>query len=365
LQQQVEDSMNATLSLAGPAPGAPGGPTFLRADDRNRLDRPDPGWLWHGYLAPGAITLLTGRPKVGKTTLVSVLLAKLEFSGDLAGRPVRAGRAVVVSEEHESLWKERHRRLGFGPNVGILCRPFPRRATADDWRALIDHLAAVRRGPGLDLVVIDSLTTFFPGRSENHARHMLDMVLSLRRLTDVGVGVLILHHPKKRPTAPGRAARGSTALTRNVDIVLEMNQIGPWGTDDRRRELLGFSPWQETPPRLVIELTADGTDYAAIGDPALSTVGNGREVLLRVLAGARGPLTRRQILRCWPADYLRPNDTTLWRWLDREVKGGRVRSSGRGRPWNGSTYWLTGREEESSRANAPPMTKDQGISNDE
>src|SRR5262245_24136818 len=209
--------MNATLSLAGPAPGAPDGPTFLRADtdQRSRPDRPDPGSIWHGYLAPGGISLLTGRPKLGKTTLVSVLLAKLAAGGDLAGRPVRAGRAVVVSEEDGSRWEERRERLGLGPNVGFLCRPFPRPATADDWRGLIDRMAAARRGSGLDLVVIDSLATFFPGRSENHARHVLEMVLPLRRLTDLGVGALIIHHPKMRPTTPGRAARGSTALIRN------------------------------------------------------------------------------------------------------------------------------------------------------
>src|SRR5262245_38485074 len=34
-------------------------------------------WLWQGYLAPGAVTLLTSRWKAGKTTLASVLLARL------------------------------------------------------------------------------------------------------------------------------------------------------------------------------------------------------------------------------------------------------------------------------------------------
>jgi hypothetical protein len=28
----------------------------------------EPAWAWKGYLAPGAITLLAGRPKVGKST---------------------------------------------------------------------------------------------------------------------------------------------------------------------------------------------------------------------------------------------------------------------------------------------------------
>jgi hypothetical protein len=50
-------------------------------------------WLWHGYLAAGNVTLLVGQWKAGKTTLLSVLLARLGAGGTLAGRAVRPGRA--------------------------------------------------------------------------------------------------------------------------------------------------------------------------------------------------------------------------------------------------------------------------------
>ncbi len=56
-------------------------------------------WLWEGYLAPGALTLLTSQWKSGKTTLVSILLAKLKTGGQLAGLSLAPGKAVVVSEE--------------------------------------------------------------------------------------------------------------------------------------------------------------------------------------------------------------------------------------------------------------------------
>jgi hypothetical protein len=64
-------------------------------------------WLWQGYLAPGEVTLLTSQWKSGKSTLLAVLLSKLRAGGDLAGLPVRAGRAVVVSEESPAQWYER------------------------------------------------------------------------------------------------------------------------------------------------------------------------------------------------------------------------------------------------------------------
>lgn len=68
-------------------------------------------WLWHGYLAVGAVTLLTSQWKIGKTTLLSILLARMKTGGTLAGLPVSAGRAVVISEESSEQWLLRGRRL--------------------------------------------------------------------------------------------------------------------------------------------------------------------------------------------------------------------------------------------------------------
>ena len=66
-------------------------------------------WLWQGYLGHGRLTLLTSQWKSGKTTLVSVLLARMATGGLLAGLPVAAGRAAVVSEEGPHDW---HRHSG-------------------------------------------------------------------------------------------------------------------------------------------------------------------------------------------------------------------------------------------------------------
>ncbi|HMC66910.1 MAG TPA: AAA family ATPase, partial [Gemmataceae bacterium] len=52
-------------------------PDELWADDLRRVGQTPLAWLWHGYLKPGAVTLLTSRWKSGKTTLLSVLLSRL------------------------------------------------------------------------------------------------------------------------------------------------------------------------------------------------------------------------------------------------------------------------------------------------
>src|SRR5947209_2064835 len=71
-------------------------------------------WLWHGYLGPGNVTLLTSQWKSGKTTLVSVLLARRAQGGQVAGRAVAAGKTAVVPEEALSQWKLRRRKLDWG-----------------------------------------------------------------------------------------------------------------------------------------------------------------------------------------------------------------------------------------------------------
>lgn len=160
-------------------------------------------WLWHGYLAAGNITLFTSQWKSGKTTLVAVLLARMGRGGQLAGLPVAAGRAAVVSEESPNNWAGRCRKLGIGDHVRFLCRPFHERPTLDHWRGLVSAMLEIHRREGLDLVVIDPLAVFFPAHSENLAAVMMETILPLSELTARGIAVLLLHHPRKGKTRAG------------------------------------------------------------------------------------------------------------------------------------------------------------------
>jgi hypothetical protein len=156
--------------------------------------------------------------------------------------------------------------------------------------------------------------------------------------------VLVLHHPKKGDPAAGQAARGSGALSGHADILVEMGWHGHPGDDDRRRRLQAYSRHRETPRRLVVELTEDGTDYLARGDFREDEFDQGWEVLRGVLEDAHQKLTRREILKEWPQDHPPPAEQTLWRWLDRALADGRVRRDGSGRRNHPFRYWLPGQE---------------------
>src|SRR5438067_9462298 len=141
-------------------------PDPLWYDDLRQSAAKDLRWLWTGYLAGGVVTLLTSRWKAGKTTLLSVLMAKMAVGGELAGSAVAAGRALVVSEESPEMWRRRGERLGFGPHLAFLCRPFRGKPSADEWQALLNRLAEEHARRVVDLAVSDPLAAFLPGLDE-------------------------------------------------------------------------------------------------------------------------------------------------------------------------------------------------------
>jgi hypothetical protein len=210
---------------------------------------------------------------------------------------------------------------------------------------LIAALVELRERQGIDLAVIDSLASFLPGRTENLAAVMMECLLLLRRLTECGLGVLLLHHPRKGAVLGGQAARGSGALTAFVDILIEMYWYSEPESSDRRRRLHAYARDEATRRHLVIELNAEGNDYRvheAAEDEASSDVWQGLEI---VLEEAVQKLTRQGILEQWPDDIPKPNEATVWRRLQRAVANGLVLKEGTGRKRAPFRYWLPGTED--------------------
>jgi AAA domain len=134
----------------------------LWLDDLPRQSASSTDWLWHGYLASANVTLLTSQWKTGKTTLLSLLLDRMKAGGEVAGLPVKAGKAAIVSEEAPAIWLERSRRHDFAGHVCWLCRPFTAKPSLSQWLALLDQLLALHERFGLALVAIDPLAWMLP-----------------------------------------------------------------------------------------------------------------------------------------------------------------------------------------------------------
>lgn len=296
-------------------------------------------WLWDGYLAPGKITTLISAPKTGKTTLVARLLARTTAGGQLAGR------AVVVSEESPDDWDARCRQLAIGPNVQFVCRPFKRRPTDAQWLTLIAHLEALHRQQALDLIVLDALAALLPGYAETNAPKLLECLMPLQELARLGPAFWILHHPTKAPRPDGQTARGSGALPGFADIVLEMQSCRRPRSDDRRRRLCAYSRYAATPRQLIIELTADGLDYALAAHAPRAEGLADWPTLHRLLSRSYRKMSIKDVLDFWPSDEERPDRKTLSRWLQRAHKAGELCQTGAGHCGDGHVYWVPGRED--------------------
>lgn len=296
-------------------------------------------WLWHGYLASGQVTLLTSQWKLGKSTLLAALLARMKTGGELAGMAVRPGKAIVISEESPAKWYERGQQLSFGDHLCWFCRPFLGSPRLAEWQALIDQVIDLHNRHGLALVVIDPLANLSPLKSENDAGEMLRTLLPLQRLTAQGVSVLLLHHPRKGAVVPGQAARGSGALCGYVDIIIEMQRVTK-SRHDRRRRLQSYSRHDATPPSWVIELSDDGSEYRVLGVSAEPHYEQAWPILKSLFLEADGPLKRADIWNAWPADQVRPAKQTLWRWLQRAIKEQALKTNGLGTRNDPITYEL-------------------------
>jgi hypothetical protein len=323
-------------------------PRFLPLWSRDLRPEPDDvPWLWHGYLAPGYVTLLTSQWKSGKTTLLSVLLARRCAGGTLAGRPLRPGRTAVVSEEGRGHWTQRRRRLDFGEGVAFFCRPVAgRKPTRDEWLGLIDSVARLGREDGVDLAVIDPLAPFLPGRGENNNDLMQEAVLALDELRAAGMATLLLHHPKKGATVQGQAGRGAGSLISLADISIEMHPYGGAEDYDRRRVLRAWSRFPATPRQLVIEWAADGGDYLSRGAVADEEFREQWEQLAGFFATAPDKLTRRELRALLPSGPGTPSDRTLLRWLERAVAENLLQRDGTGHRNAPFRYWLPERDAE-------------------
>lgn len=300
-------------------------------------------WLWQGFVARRNLTLLTSQWKTGKTTLLSLLLARRRDGGNLLGRPVTPGRTVVVSEEPQEHWERRHALLDFGDGVWFLCRPFAGQPRPEDWEALLGQLSQMHQEDGIDLAVIDPLASFLPPHAEGNVSLLLEALLPLQRLSTEGLAVLVLHHPRKGAWREGQAARGSGALQGCVDVLVEMNRVDARSQSDRRRRLQLWSRHKDTPAEVAAALNETGTDYEP-ADLAADALAEHWAVLRSVLAEALRKLTREQVLEQWPADHNKPGFSTLRLWLNEAAGRGLLCRDGSGTRLEPYRYWLAERE---------------------
>ena len=217
---------------------------------------PEPNWLWEGYLARGALTLLAGRPKVGKTTLLFPLIAALERGRPLLDRPTFATRVLMLSEEREQTLAEKRQLYLDGADPLLLMRHEQGQRT---WPELIEQARKYCAEHDIGVLVIDTWDkwTGLRGDDESKAGAVIEALEPLMLAAGDGLAVLIVAHQRKAAGKHGEAVRGSNAITGGVDVIIELERA-PEERGRRMRVLRAESRFTATPEELVGELTEDG-----------------------------------------------------------------------------------------------------------
>jgi predicted ATP-dependent serine protease len=281
---------------------------------------PEPPWLWQGYVARGSITLLAGLPKVGKSTLVVGLLRALATGESFLGKATKDAGVLLVSEERTDALAEKARRFALGANVHA---PRPGELARGKWPELIEGAVAYSKDKGLDLLVIDGFASLagLVDEEENQAGPVLERLRPLQEAAAGDLAVLLVAHQRKGGGRYGEGVRGSTALTGEVDIVLELERRG----DARTRVLKAVSRYSATPEQLRFALEDEGYTLAN----ARGGVADDRDRVLGALK-EQGGLTAAML-----ADRLAIPEGTIRRHL-RRLRPTDVRREGGGK--RGSAY---------------------------
>lgn len=299
---------------------------FVGADELRAKIPPEPAWLLGGYLAPGAVTLLAKKPKVGGSTLaLSIAEAVAVCSPSFLGRAVAGGPVVYVSEEASATLVHK---LAITDQIRVLPRelawPKP------EWSEIVSGSVAEAERVGARLLVIDTLPYWaqLPREAQNDTGAMQEAMQPLLRATREGLALLIPLHQRKGGGEDGEAIAGNAAITAAADIVLELERT----QRPRERVLLALSRYPSTPGSLVINHDAATGSWAAVaeGDRTDARSIGDRLAILDALDGDE-ELTRAELEeavgapeRQWHAQ------------LDELLGGGQVQRLGAGR--KGSPY---------------------------
>lgn len=215
-----------------------------------------------GMLYAGALSGMSAREKIGKTTLLFALFKALETGEPFLGLPTRAASVVFLTEENADTIAEKQELWGIGDHVHVLYR---HQADGVPFAEVMQQARDYARKVGAAGIVVD---TFFEwsdltGEEENHSGAVKEAVRAAKAIVADGAlfVFLICHDSKSGPW------RGSTVLPAMLDVKLELRV--PAGEDadtTNKRILTGKGRYRDIPRALLCEL--EGQTYRRLGEPA-------------------------------------------------------------------------------------------------
>ena len=167
----------------------------------------EPDWIWPGYVGPGGVLLIGGRPKVGKTSLLFALLSAIGRGDDFLGFPTRQTGALMLTEERPGTIQDKNRRWRIEDTVDVGWR----HSETLEWPELIGAAIRHTSSRGQGILVVDTFSTWagLVGDAENSAAAVSEAMKPLLVAAGSGLAVIVVHHQRKSAGTHGDAIRGS------------------------------------------------------------------------------------------------------------------------------------------------------------
>lgn len=234
-------------------------PRLYSLGELRELEHVKREWLVDGLVARGQMTLLTGAPKLGKSTFCAAAVAAMLEGRPIAGMATTKASCLYVTEEGIVSFDELMRRV-CAPE-GTALQVMPRLETwGMEWAELCQEVGRYVREREFDLVVIDTLGNLANVNDEDGSADAIAAIGQLRPIADAGAAVVVIRHNRKNETGnPVTDGRGSNAFSAAVDIVAGYYRKG------QQREIVADGRLDGIPRKRFIEF--DGIDFAAGTDP--------------------------------------------------------------------------------------------------
>ena len=281
---------------AGAIPRRPGvfKGTFT-ATDLLKEELPPVRWAVPGIL-PEGLSLLAGKPKLGKSWLALGLAVAKASGGVALGKiPVDRGEVLYLAlEDNRRRLQNRLRKVlnGSPPPEGLHIATEWARIDEGGAEALDDWLAV---HPEAGLVVVDILKVVRPSVSGNRGIYDADYeaLQSMQRLAgEHGVTVLVVHHTRKMAAVdPVDEVSGSTGLSGGADGIMVLKRDR--GKADAYLHVTGREVEEEA--ELALRWDASLASWTLAGDADEYRLSQERRSLIEALGAAGGGMAPREI----------------------------------------------------------------------
>ena len=265
---ELESSARQPKSQAATLPRAKVGTVadkWRRGDDVAVDDEARVEWVWHEYLARGTITELDGKVKVsGKTTFCHHLARSILDGEPFLSRYTLRGPVVYLTEEGPATFERAMATRGLKGQHDFHYLSKRHAATAT-WPQLVAAAREKVIEVGAVILFVDTLGKLagFVGDDENSAGRVMAAMLPLQALaTELNIAIVVTRHERRAGGQVGESARGSTAISGDVDQILQLTRTGG-DSHQNERWLKAIGRHDETPAELRIEL--DRGTYRVVG----------------------------------------------------------------------------------------------------